>query len=146
MSTASSWRWMECARTRVAHLARERFAATLSHVLGTVGSSTCAAASIRSLPPSGSRGFRCESKGDWWLPGVATWRNRRREPHPVTAVWWESAPSLIDYRPFLNCDPPELLRVWRVQSPDRGLMQPMSHLLLELFVLAKPYFDRPGLI
>jgi GNAT superfamily N-acetyltransferase len=53
---------------------------------------------------------------------------------------------VIRYRPFLNCDPPELVRVWREQPAERGLMQPVSNLLLEMFVLSKPYFDREGLI
>lgn len=53
---------------------------------------------------------------------------------------------MIRYRSFLNCDPPELVRVWREQPAERGLMQPISNLLLELFVLSKPYFDREGLI
>ncbi|MCA9150634.1 MAG: GNAT family N-acetyltransferase [Planctomycetales bacterium] len=53
---------------------------------------------------------------------------------------------MIRFRPFLNCDPPALLRVWREQPATRGLMQPMSNLLLEIFVLSKPYFDRQGLI
>jgi GNAT superfamily N-acetyltransferase len=53
---------------------------------------------------------------------------------------------VIRYRPFLNCDPPELVRVWCEQPAERGLMQPISNLLLEMFVLSKPYFDRDGLI
>lgn len=53
---------------------------------------------------------------------------------------------MIRYRSFLNCDPPSLLRVWREQPAVRSLMQPISNLLLEMFVLSKPYFDRNGLI
>ena len=53
---------------------------------------------------------------------------------------------MIRYRSFLNCDPPALLRVWREQPVSRGLMQPISNILLEMFVLSKPYFDRHGLI
>ncbi len=53
---------------------------------------------------------------------------------------------LIEYRSFLNSDPPELVRVWQ-SRPDRpGMMQPLSVSLLEMFVLSKPYFDRNGLI
>ena len=74
----------------------------------------------------------------------------RQLPQPIRplpdAASLESLTSVIQYRPFLNCDPPALLRVWREQPPDRGLMQPMSNLLLEMFVLSKPYFDRHGLI
>jgi ribosomal protein S18 acetylase RimI-like enzyme len=53
---------------------------------------------------------------------------------------------VIRYRSFLNCDPPSLLRIWREQPAVRSLMQPISNLLLEMFVLSKPYFDRDGLI
>ena len=53
---------------------------------------------------------------------------------------------MIRFRPFRNSDPPRLLEVWRQQSPVRGLMQPISNILLEMFVLSKPYFDRHGLI
>lgn len=53
---------------------------------------------------------------------------------------------LIDYRPFLNSDPPELVRIWQSRPDRRGMMQPMSVALLEMFVLSKPYFDRHGLI
>jgi GNAT superfamily N-acetyltransferase len=64
----------------------------------------------------------------------------------ATAAAVENQASVIRYRPFLNCDPPGLVRVWREQPIDRGLMQPISILLLEMFVLSKPYFDRDGLI
>ena len=53
---------------------------------------------------------------------------------------------MIEYRCFRNTDPPHLLSVWREQPPARGLMQPISNMLLEMFVLSKPYFDRQGLI
>lgn len=53
---------------------------------------------------------------------------------------------MIRYRPFLNIDPPQLIRVWRAQQVHSGLMQPISVTLLEMFVLSKPYFDRRGLI
>jgi GNAT superfamily N-acetyltransferase len=53
---------------------------------------------------------------------------------------------MIRYRPFLNCDPPGISEVWCAQPPQRGLMQPMTPAVLDQLVLAKPYFDRNGLI
>lgn len=52
----------------------------------------------------------------------------------------------IRYRAFRNTDPPALAEIWRQQPPAHGRMQPMSSAVLEQFVLAKPYFDRQGLI
>jgi ribosomal protein S18 acetylase RimI-like enzyme len=53
---------------------------------------------------------------------------------------------LVEYRPFRNTDPPQLAEVWRSQTGQRGLMQPMSMAVLERFVFSKPTFDRQGLI
>jgi len=53
---------------------------------------------------------------------------------------------MIRYRPFLNSDPPALARIWCAQPPQRGLMQPMTPDVLDQLVLAKPYFEREGLI
>jgi ribosomal protein S18 acetylase RimI-like enzyme len=53
---------------------------------------------------------------------------------------------LIRYRSFRNSDPPAIADIWRTHPPSRGLMQPMSASLLDSLVLAKPYFDRHGLI
>ena len=53
---------------------------------------------------------------------------------------------MIRYRPFLNCDPPAISEIWCAQPPQRGLMQPMTPAVLDQLVLAKPYFDRDGLI
>ncbi|MDP6554149.1 MAG: GNAT family N-acetyltransferase [Pirellulaceae bacterium] len=53
---------------------------------------------------------------------------------------------MIRYRPFLNCDPPGISEVWCAQPPQRGLMQLMTPAVLDQIVLAKPYFDRDGLI
>ncbi len=49
-------------------------------------------------------------------------------------------------RPFRNSDPPALIDVWSAQSPERGLVSRMDVGRLEHFVLAKPWFDRQGLI
>jgi len=53
---------------------------------------------------------------------------------------------LIVYRPFSNRDLPALAEIWSTQPPQRGLAQPMTVAMLEALVLAKPYFDREGLI
>jgi len=53
---------------------------------------------------------------------------------------------VIEIRPFLNDDPPALVDIWRSQGHQRGLVQPMSVTMLEQMVLAKPYFDRHGLL
>ncbi len=53
---------------------------------------------------------------------------------------------MICYRPFLNSDPPLLAAIWQGCAGRRGLAQPMTAQMLEQFVLAKPYFDREGLI
>ena len=53
---------------------------------------------------------------------------------------------MIEYRPFLNSDPPALIRIWQSRPDQRAMMQPMSVTLLEMFALSKPYFDRQGLI
>jgi hypothetical protein len=53
---------------------------------------------------------------------------------------------LIRYRPFENRDPPGLAEIWRTQRPIRGRIQAVTPQLLEEHVLAKPWFDRQGLI
>jgi ribosomal protein S18 acetylase RimI-like enzyme len=53
---------------------------------------------------------------------------------------------VFQFRPFHNTDPPHLAAIWRSQPPQRGVMQPMSALLLEQFVFSKPYFEPAGLI
>ena len=53
---------------------------------------------------------------------------------------------MIEYRAFRNTDPPQLAEVWRSQTGQRGLMQPMSASVLERYVLSRPNFDREGLI
>jgi GNAT superfamily N-acetyltransferase len=53
---------------------------------------------------------------------------------------------LIRYRPFENWDPPGLAEIWRTQRPIHGRMQAVTPQLLERHVLAKPWFDRHGLI
>ena len=53
---------------------------------------------------------------------------------------------MIQFRHFRNSDPPALCDIWRSQPPTRGLMQPITHSLLEELVFCKPHFDRRGLI
>jgi len=53
---------------------------------------------------------------------------------------------LIRYRAFRNSDPPAIAAIWRSQPPNRNLLQPMSPAVFDQHVLAKPFFDRQGLI
>lgn len=53
---------------------------------------------------------------------------------------------MISYRPFLNSDPPAICRLWESHADVGCIMHPMSVMLFETFVLAKPYFEREGLI
>lgn len=52
----------------------------------------------------------------------------------------------IQYRPFINTDPPLISRLWRSQPVFRGLHSNLSVEDLELHVFSKPYFDRDGFI
>ena len=54
--------------------------------------------------------------------------------------------SEIQVRPFRNSDSPRIAEVWCAQPAERGLAQPMSATLFEEHVVAKPYFDRNGLL
>ncbi len=53
---------------------------------------------------------------------------------------------MIRYRPFENRDPPGLAEIWRTQRPIRGRLQTVTPQTIEEHVLAKPWFDRHGLI
>jgi GNAT superfamily N-acetyltransferase len=53
---------------------------------------------------------------------------------------------LIRYRSFENWDPPALAEIWRTQPPLKLRMQAVTPPLLEQYVLAKPWFERQGLI
>jgi len=53
---------------------------------------------------------------------------------------------VLRFRPFRNTDPPQLAEIWRSQPPQRGILQPVSALLLEHAVFSKMHFDRNGLI
>ena len=53
---------------------------------------------------------------------------------------------MIEYRCFRNDDPPRLADIWRAADLGPAAVQPMTADLLEGAVLAKPYFDREGLV
>ena len=53
---------------------------------------------------------------------------------------------MIRYRCFDNRDPPALAEIWRTQRPIRGRIQSVTPQLIEEHVLAKPWFDRKGLL
>ena len=53
---------------------------------------------------------------------------------------------MIQYRPFLNSDPPSLAEIWRSQPPSRAIIQVMTPAVLDDMVIGKPFFDRHGLI
>ncbi|MFM7149492.1 MAG: GNAT family N-acetyltransferase [Gemmataceae bacterium] len=55
---------------------------------------------------------------------------------------------MVLIRPFNNFDPPRFLQVWNasLKGPRAVAFPPESTTILELFTLAKPYFDREGLL
>ncbi len=53
---------------------------------------------------------------------------------------------MIEYRPFRNCNTPQIARLWNEQSYRRGLASHVSPRLLEEMVYSKIYFDHDGLI
>jgi ribosomal protein S18 acetylase RimI-like enzyme len=53
---------------------------------------------------------------------------------------------VIDYRTFLNTDPPALVDIWNASFTGRGAVPLRTPLLLEYFDFAKPYFEPAGLI
>lgn len=52
----------------------------------------------------------------------------------------------IDYRPFRNADPPQVVRLWHDCELGRGAALGFPCEIFDLYVLAEPYFDRNGLI
>ena len=54
--------------------------------------------------------------------------------------------SVIQYRSFLNTDPPLLVDIWRRQPPLRGQVSTISRAMLDHYVFSKPFFDADGLI
>ena len=53
---------------------------------------------------------------------------------------------MIQYRSFLNTDPPLLVDIWRQQAPIRGQVELVTQLNLDHLILSKPYFESDGLI
>ena len=53
---------------------------------------------------------------------------------------------MIEFRTFLNTDPPAIVDIWQKQKPIRCLAQVVSRKVLDHMVFAKPYFDADGLI
>jgi GNAT superfamily N-acetyltransferase len=53
---------------------------------------------------------------------------------------------MIEFRSFLNSDPPAIAEIWRSQLPTPALIQPMTPAVLDDIVFSKPFFDRNGLI
>lgn len=54
--------------------------------------------------------------------------------------------AVISYRTFLNGDPPALVDIWKRCPATRGLAAQVTLPDFDQLVLAKPYFDRTGLI
>ncbi len=54
--------------------------------------------------------------------------------------------ALIEYRPFRNADPPQLVKLWNACEMGRGAVRGISCDILDAFVFAEPYWDRQGLI
>ncbi|MBI3866522.1 MAG: GNAT family N-acetyltransferase [Planctomycetia bacterium] len=53
---------------------------------------------------------------------------------------------MIEYRPFCNTDPPQLNELWNFGKLGPGAAREFPNDVLDLLVLAEPYFDRQGLI
>lgn len=54
--------------------------------------------------------------------------------------------SLIEYRPFRNTDPPQLIKLWNACELGRGAVQSIRCDMLDALIFAEPYWDRLGLI
>ncbi len=52
---------------------------------------------------------------------------------------------MIEYRPFLNTDPPLIVEIWNRQPPIRSQVAMVTPDLLEYHVFSKQYFDRAGM-
>ena len=62
----------------------------------------------------------------------------------VTDVVQAAGSTLIEYRSFLNTDPPLLVDLWNRLPKISGLVERTDYTTLERHVFAKPYFDREG--
>ena len=52
----------------------------------------------------------------------------------------------MQYRSFLNTDPPLIVDIWRRQAPFRSQVSAVTRAMLDHHVFAKPYFDAAGFI
>ena len=52
----------------------------------------------------------------------------------------------MQYRSFLNTDPPLIVDVWRRQPPFRSQVSAVTRAILDHHVFSKPYFDASGFI
>ena len=52
---------------------------------------------------------------------------------------------MIEYRPFLNTDPPLISDIWNQQPAFRSQISRMNPDLLEQHIFSKQYFDRLGM-
>ena len=52
---------------------------------------------------------------------------------------------MIEYRPFLNTDPPLIAEIWNQQPAFRSQIARMNPDLLEQHIFSKQYFDRDGM-
>lgn len=53
---------------------------------------------------------------------------------------------MIEYRAFRNTDPPYLVDIWQQRAAMDELLRPVTTAVFESQILAKPFFDRLGLI
>ena len=53
---------------------------------------------------------------------------------------------MVEFRTFQNSDPPRLLKLWHTSRLGPSAAEGFPCDVLELFVYARPYFDRQGLI
>ena len=53
---------------------------------------------------------------------------------------------MIEYRSFLNTDPPLLVEIWRKQASIRGQIEAITHSNFDTLIFSKPYFESAGLI
>lgn len=53
---------------------------------------------------------------------------------------------MVEYRSFLNGDPPQLVRLWHECNLGRGAAKAFTPYELEIVNFSQPYFDRHGLI
>ena len=53
---------------------------------------------------------------------------------------------MIEYRPFRNSDPPQLVRLWHESDLGRGAARGFSYEAIDRLLLAQHYFDRAGFL